>query len=92
MKASIRILLRRLFPPLFSINIVDGHARAVKGTLTSAFLRDCTEIAEKNGISSGWIWGNAASGSVRLEFTSGISRENMQRFRNAAGIHGFGSR
>jgi hypothetical protein len=88
---SIKILLRKLFPPLFSINITDGEAHAVKGVLTSSFLRDCSEIAKRNGVSNGWIWGLGTREGIRLEFSGGITRENMQRFRNAAGINGYGS-
>ncbi len=83
----LKILFRKLFPPLFTIRIKNGKAFLENGKLTSAFLGDCTDIARKNGISSGWIWGYTSPGGARMEFSSGINKGDRQRFRNAAGVH-----
>ncbi|MEN8209822.1 MAG: DUF3634 family protein [Candidatus Fermentibacteria bacterium] len=80
------ILFRKLFPPLFTIRIKGGEAHLVNGKLTASFLGDCTEIARRNRLSSGWIWGYSSTGGAQLKFSSEISRENRQRFRNAAGV------
>ncbi|MBN2607576.1 MAG: DUF3634 family protein [Candidatus Fermentibacteraceae bacterium] len=84
---ALRILLRMLFPPLFTIRINDGRVVLVHGTATPAFLEDCSRIAGKGGIRSGWIWGHGSGSGVRLEFSSGIGEGDRQRFRNTAGIH-----
>ncbi|MCK4806260.1 MAG: DUF3634 family protein [Candidatus Aegiribacteria sp.] len=84
----LRILFRKLFPPLFTIRIKNGKVFVENGKLTSSFLGDCTDIARKNGISSGWIWGYSSPGGARMKFSSEISNGNKQRFRNAAGVHG----
>jgi len=83
----LKILFRRLFPPLFTIRIKGYEAILMNGKLTSSFLGDCSDIARKNGISSGWIWGCGSPGGVRMEFSSEISKGNRQRFRNSAGVH-----
>ncbi|MCD4700514.1 MAG: DUF3634 family protein [Candidatus Aegiribacteria sp.] len=84
----LKILFRKLFPPLFTIRIKGGTAIAKSGKLTSSFLGDCTDIVRKNGISSGWIWGYSSPGGARMKFSSEISKGDMQRFRNVAGVHG----
>lgn len=83
-----RILMRRLFPPLFSIRIEDGSARKVQGRVTGAFIDDCSRISRRSGIDSAWIWGHGTGTGVRLEFSSDVNEGDRQRFRNTAGIHG----
>ncbi len=87
MPDMIRILLRRLFPPLFTIRIKDGKALLENGKLTPSFIGDCSDIARKSRIYSGWIWGHISPGGARMEFSSEISKRDRQRFRNAAGVH-----
>ena len=83
----LKILFRKLFPPLFTIRFKNGEACLENGKLTPSFLGDCTEIALKNGVSSGWIWGHSSTGGIRMEFSPEISKMDRQRFRNAAGVH-----
>jgi hypothetical protein len=82
-----RIFIRKLFPPLFTIRIRGGEAIVENGKLTSVFIRDCSDIAGKSKISSGWIWGFSSDDGVRLEFSSGINGSDRQRFRNVTGVH-----
>lgn len=82
-----RVVLRRMFPPLFTIRIRAGRAEVSGGKVTGAFLEDCGRIAAKSDIRDGWIWGHSGGSGVRLEFSSGIGQAERQRFRNAAGIH-----
>ena len=84
----LRVLVRRAFPPLFSIRIEDGVARRIQGKVTGAFLEDCSRICRRSRITSAWIWGHEAGNGVRLEFSSRIAEGDRQRFRNTAGIHG----
>jgi len=84
---ALKVLLRRLFPPLFTIRIHEGGIDLAHGGVTPAFLGDCSRIAGKSGIRSGWIWGHRSETGVRLEFSSGIGEGDRQRFRNTAGIH-----
>jgi hypothetical protein len=84
---ALKVLLRKLFPPLFTIRIHECRAYPAHGGVTPAFLEDCSRIAGKSGIRSGWIWGHGSGSGVRLEFSSGIGEGDRQRFRNAAGIH-----
>jgi len=83
----LKILYRKLFPPLFTVRIKSGEACLANGKLTTSFLGDCTEIARKNRITSGWIWGCSSPEGTKLEFSSEISKRDRQRFRNAAGVH-----
>lgn len=87
LRNAFRVLMRKLFPPLFTLRIEVGGVRAVQGKVTSAFLEDCQDIARNRGIESGWIWGHRIGSGVRLEFSSGISPGDRQRFRNTAGVH-----
>lgn len=82
-----RILIRKLFPPLFTIRIIGGEAFVENGKLTSSFVQNCSEIARREGISSGWIWGFNSPGGARLEFSASINESDRQRFRNVAGVH-----
>lgn len=88
MRDLLRILSRRMFPPLFTIRIRDGRAEGVQGKVTAAFLEDCSGISRRSGIISGWIWGHLSPSGIRLEFSSGIEEGDRQRFRNTAGVHG----
>jgi len=83
----IRVLLRRIFPPLFTIRIAEGGIAFSRGKVPKAFLEDCSRISEKSTISSGWIWGHREGEGIVLEFSGGISPGDRQRFRNTAGIH-----
>ncbi len=87
LRNTLRVLMRRLFPPMFTVRIEGGGTRAVQGTVTSAFLEDCQDIVRRRGIESGWIWGHRMERGVRLEFSSGIVPGDRQRFRNTAGVH-----
>ncbi|OPL18389.1 MAG: hypothetical protein AVO35_05975 [Candidatus Aegiribacteria sp. MLS_C] len=84
----LRVLARKVFPPLFTIRIREGRAERVQGKVTPAFLDDCSGISRRSGITSGWIWGHLSPSGVRLEFSSGIGEGDRQRFRNTAGVHG----
>jgi hypothetical protein len=87
MRDVFRILMRRMFPPLFTIRIRGGRITDTGGKVTAAFLEDCSRITERSGISRGWIWGHSSGSGVRLEFSSGIGQADRQRFRNTAGVH-----
>lgn len=84
---TVRVLMRKLFPPMFTVRIEGGRTIAVQGSVTSAFLEDCQDIVRRRGIESGWIWGHRTERGVRLEFSSGIVPGDRQRFRNTAGVH-----
>lgn len=84
----IKVLMRKLFPPLFTLRLEDGKVIKEDGKVTAAFLSDFSRIACDSGIDSGWIWGHRAGSGVRLEFSSNISEGDRQRFRNTAGYHG----
>ncbi len=88
MTDTFRILLRKLFPPLFTIIVKEGRAYLEQGQVTDAFVDDCTAIATRGGVRSGRIWGHRENNGLRLEFSSGIPERVRQRFRNTAGIHG----
>jgi hypothetical protein len=83
-----RVFLRKLFPPLFTIRVEEERASLEQGRVTDAFVDDCTDIAVRSGIRSGWIWGHRTGNGLRLEFSSGIPERDRQRFRNTAGFHG----
>ncbi len=84
-----KILVRRLFPSVFTLRIRNGEARLEHGTVTRAFLEDCSSMASREKVNSGWIWGVGTGDGVRLDFSSGINGKTRQKFRNIAGIHGF---
>lgn len=84
----IKILMRKIFPPFFSIRLKDGEVLTEHGKLAAPLLSDFSRIASDSGIDSGWIWGHRSGGGVRLEFSSDISEGDRQRFRNTAGYHG----
>ncbi len=83
----VKVLLRKLSPPLYTIRITDRAAVLTGGRVTSALLRDWSEITRKNNIVSGWIWGLRTGNGVRLDFSSNISKDDRQRFRNTMAIH-----
>ncbi|MCD4848955.1 MAG: DUF3634 family protein [Candidatus Aegiribacteria sp.] len=87
MSDLIKILLRRISPPLFTIRITDRAAVLTAGQVTPALLRDWSEIARKNNIVCGWIWGLRTGSCIRLDFSSNISKNDRQRFRNIMAIH-----
>lgn len=84
---TLRILLRKLSPPLFTIRIKDGNAVLQSGTATPALVREFGLIVRDRGLRSGWVWGTGDGGKVRLEFTGNICDGDRQRFRNVAGVH-----
>ncbi len=57
------------------------------GKASRPFLRDCSEIVRQRNIQNGWIWGLRTGKGVRLDFSSNISKEDRQRFRNIMAIH-----
>jgi len=83
----LKILLRRMSPPYFTIRIRDGEAILQSGKATPAFLHDCGLIVKRRGIRSGWIWGIRAGASIKLDFSGSISKGDRQRFRNVMGVH-----
>jgi hypothetical protein len=83
----LKLLYRKLSPPLFTIFVKNGSASLAGGSATPAFIRDCSELASASGIRKGWIWGTRRHGTVSLDFSSGISGKDRQRFRNIAGVH-----
>jgi len=85
----LKILLRKLIPPVFSLEISDGKVEKRQGNATSAFIQDCSEIAGDRNILSGWIWGVRDNGIIKLDFTGNIPENAKQKFRNVWGIHKF---
>jgi hypothetical protein len=83
----LKVVLRKLSPPLFTVRITDHSAVLTGGQVTPALLRDFSEIARKSNIVSGWIWGLRTGNSIRLDFSSKISKGDRQRFRNIMAIH-----
>ncbi len=83
----LKILLRRISPPFFTIRIRDGEAMLQNGKMTPAFLHDCGLIAKRSGIRSGWIWGIREGASIKLDFSGTIEDGDRQRFRNILGVH-----
>lgn len=87
MTDMLSVIMKKLFPPHFSIRIKGGETILSSGIAKAAFVRDCGTIVRNRGIGSGWIWGTRTSAGIRLEFTSGIGAEDRQRFRNVLGTH-----
>ena len=80
-------LARLVKPPVFIVSLHDGHATAVKGNLSVAFLTECSDLAIKRGIRSGRLYGVWKAGAVSLEFSPEIAEEHHQVFRNVWGLH-----
>ncbi|MCK4505010.1 MAG: DUF3634 family protein [Candidatus Aegiribacteria sp.] len=87
MSDFLKVVLRKLSPPLFTVRITDRAAVLTGGKASPALIRDFSEIARKNNIVSEWIWGLQTGNSIRLDFSSKISKGDRQRFRNISGIH-----
>ena len=85
---TLKILLRKLSPPLFSIRIRSGEAILHSGTATPALVREFDQIVRSRKLRSGWVWGISRGGLVVLDFTGDIRDGDRQRFRNVAGVHG----
>lgn len=76
-------IYRFLLPPLFTVVIKDDTVRGKRGKVTNKVLSEFEEIARKQGISKGAIYGVKRGGSVSLEFSGNIKKQDQQRFRNA---------
>ena len=83
----LKVLLRKLSSPLYTIRISNCRAVLTGGKASPAFLRDCDEIARSRKIQNGWIWGLRTGNGIGLDFSSKISNGDRQRFRNISGIH-----
>ena len=80
-------LVRLINRPVFIVSLHDGHATAVKGNLSVAFLTECSDLAIKRGIRSGRLYGVWKKDAVLLEFSPDIPEEHRQVFRNVWGLH-----
>jgi hypothetical protein len=87
MKNLIARLLRKLFPPAFTVVIEDSRAELRQGKARAAFVTDCTEIAQQQGIDHGVIYGVRKGDRMSLAFSGNIPAGDRQRFRNAWGFH-----
>jgi len=83
----VRKIRHFLFPPVFTIIIEQGVARAARGTITRKFLDDCGDVAKQLGIYEGEIYGKKSGNKITLEFSGNIPQSAHQRFRNLWGVH-----
>lgn len=85
----LKILVRKLVPPVFSLEISAGRIELRQGKVTTAFIQDCSEIVQARNITTGWIWGIRDGQAIKLDFAGSISDNARQKFRNIWGIHKF---
>lgn len=85
----LKILVRRLIPPVFSLEISAGKIERRQGKVTSAFIQDCSDIVRSRNIHSGWIWGIRDGSLIKLDFAGDIPENAKQKFLNVWGIHKF---
>ena len=67
---------------VFLVQVRNGVPRAVRGVVTSSFLRDVAEICERHRVRRAIIRGVAVGRRIRLEFSSGMPIACRQQIRN----------
>lgn len=66
----------------FRVQVVDGQAQAVEGTVTPAFLERVREVCAAHGVGHGTIAGRAHGRLIRLWFSREIPPNGRQQLRN----------
>jgi len=80
-------ILRRLFPPVFTVVIESGRALKTQGRLRAIVLADFDDIAREQNLKTGTLLGVSRQGGVQLQFSPEIKESDRQRFRNAWYFH-----
>jgi len=75
-------LRARLQGAAFVIALQEGDARCVRGKVDRSFLYECRQIARREGLADGRIYGFREGKRIRLSF-AGIPQRPQQHFRNA---------
>jgi Protein of unknown function (DUF3634) len=73
----------------FTIRLVKGEPKAVKGQVTTAVLSLVRDVARFNGVEKGWISGVPGPMGIRLEFSRSIPEAARQQIRNGWGTLGW---
>ena len=74
---------------VFVIQVRNGEATAIDGTVTEAFLNEVTEQCASAGIDRGEVRGLAAGTQIRLWFAKEFPPDVQQRLRNWWVINGW---
>ena len=69
---------------LFIIKISDGKVSKVKGNVKNGFMIDCIDIAKRNVLKFGLLYGvRGPFGRPILKATNDISKDTLQQLRNS---------
>src|SRR2546423_13866593 len=66
----------------FVVRVDNGVARAVRGKVTAAFLREVGEICQEYGVRRGEVYGQMWRRRVRLSFSRTLPPPRQQRLRD----------
>ena len=81
---AIKLIFCRIQNPLFIIKISDGDVFKVKGNIKNSFLIDCIDIAKRNVLKFGLVYGvQGPFGKPILKATNDVSKDALQQLRNS---------
>ncbi|CAN5515513.1 hypothetical protein BH10PLA2_BH10PLA2_33080 [soil metagenome] len=67
---------------VFLVKIRNGRPRIIKGSMTSAFAEQITNVCQEFEISQGWISGSSHGKLITLHFSRSFPPVPRQRLRN----------
>jgi hypothetical protein len=73
----------------FVVRVGGGIPRAVKGTVTAAFLEQVRRVCAENGVLSGTVRGVVRGRRISLAFSGGIPPGARQQLRNWWALSGW---
>lgn len=75
--------LKRLFnPPVFEVKLKAGAGHRARGKVSGAFIQECIDICEREGLDSISVFGVRSEHGIRLEFSTNVPKSTAQKFRN----------
>jgi hypothetical protein len=73
----------------FVVRVGGGIPRAVKGTVTAAFLEQVRRVCAEHGVPSGTVRGRVRGRRISLAFSGGIPPSARQQLRNWWALSGW---
>ena len=73
---------RIIIPPVFTVRIRKDSVTCVQGKIVQKTLIAFKELAKKEKIKKGSIYGIQQKAGLSMKFSSGIPKECYQKFRN----------